>query len=79
MKKYFLVIALCTAALLSLSNCGPNQKEAEKQKRTEDSINKLDSDKSSDEADKILKKADSADKAKKDSIELAKKGKGKSK
>jgi hypothetical protein len=71
MKKLALIFILSAMTILGLYSCGPNQKELEKQKRTEDSLNKLDSDNSFDEANKLLMQADSIEKAKKDSADLA--------
>jgi hypothetical protein len=75
MKKFALIIILSTISFLCFNSCGPNQKDAERQKKIEDSINKLDSDKSFDEANKLLQQADSIEKAKQDSIDLAAKAK----
>ena len=77
MKKFTYIIALCTLFLIGFTACGPSQEEQLKQKRTEDSLNALDSDKSLDEANKLLQQADSIEKAKQDSMEMAAKKKSK--
>jgi hypothetical protein len=77
MKKFTLIISLSVISFMCFNSCGPSQKEAERQKRIEDSINKLDSDKSFDDANKLLQQADSIEKAKQDSIDQATQDKGK--
>jgi hypothetical protein len=71
MKRFAFIIALGTFALIGLNNCGPSQKELDEQKRKEDSANMVESNSKADDADKLLRKMDSIDKAKQDSIDLA--------
>jgi hypothetical protein len=71
MKKSFCIMALCSLFTLSFTGCGPSQKELEQQQKKTDSAIQADRDRSVDEANKLLQQADSADKAKQDSIAKA--------
>jgi hypothetical protein len=62
------VLYFCFALSLLAVSCGPSKEELEKQKRQEDSLMDIERNSALDDADKMLKQADSLDKVKEDSI-----------
>lgn len=65
------ILYLCMALTLLAVSCGPSKEEQEKEKRAEDSLMEIQRNSALDDADKILKQADSLDKVKQDSIKAA--------
>lgn len=69
MKKTLLLLGLVLTMLATA--CGPSKEEQERQKRIEDSLASIDSDSTADNADALLREADSLYKLKQDSIKAA--------
>jgi len=72
MKKYMLMTAIIALICASMVGCiGPNEQEEAALKKTEDSLMDIDRNQSVDDADRMLREADSLEQVRLDSIEKA--------
>lgn len=72
MKKFLQMAAVLSLISLGVSGCfGPNEQEEAAKEKTEDSLMEIDRSSSVDEADRMLREADSLEQLRQDSIDKA--------